>query len=108
MATIFALLAVWLRFWLRVRALASVRMRKQTVWGMLKSSRIVIGKTEKLTSEDILSVLNKAELNMNWVKTSIKRIVVLSNEWRTEYCVFDTGKEPLFQTQQWQDRPQNE
>ena len=64
-------------------------------------------KTEKLTSEDILSVLNKAEqyeLSQNQVYKKNSSFYPMNEELNIR--VFDTGKELLFQTQQWQDRPQ--
>ena len=64
-------------------------------------------KTEKLTTEDILAVLNKAEqyeLDQNLVYKKNSSLYPMNEE--VNIRVFDTSRELLFQTQKWQDTPQ--
>lgn len=107
-ATIFALLAV-LTALLIEGQLISLREneKQQTVVYAQVIADLLSEKTEKLTSEDILSVLNKAEqyeLDHNQVYKKNSSFYPMNEE--VNIRVFDTSKELLFQTQQWQDRPQ--
>ena len=107
-ATIFALLAVLTAILIEGQIIGLRDNEKnQTVVYAQVIADLLSEKTEKLTSEDILSVLNKAEqyeLNQNQVYKKNSSFYPMNEE--VNIRVFDTGKELLFQTQQWQDRPQ--
>ena len=107
-ATIFALLAVLTAILIEGQIIGlRENEKKQTVVYAQVIADLLSEKTEKLTSEDILSVLNKAEqyeLNQNQVYKKNSSFYPMNEE--VNIRVFDTGKELLFQTQQWQDRPQ--
>ena len=107
-ATIFALLAVLTAILIEGQLIGLRDNEKnQTVVYAQVIADLLSEKTEKLTSEDILSVLNKAEqyeLSQNQVYKKNSSFYPMNEELNIR--VFDTGKELLFQTQQWQDRPQ--
>ena len=107
-ATIFALLAVLTAILIEGQIIGlRENEKKQTVVYAQVIADLLSEKTEKLTSEDILSVLNKAEqyeLNQNQVYKKNSSFYPMNEE--VNIRVFDTSKELLFQTQQWQDRPQ--
>ena len=107
-ATIFALLAVLTAILIEGQSIGlRENEKKQTVVYAQVIADLLSEKTEKLTSEDILSVLNKAEqyeLSQNQVYKKNSSFYPMNEELNIR--VFDTGKELLFQTQQWQDRPQ--
>ena len=107
-ATIFALLAVLTAILIEGQIIGlRENEKKETVVYAQVIADLLSEKTEKLTSEDILSVLNKAEqyeLSQNQVYKKNSSFYPMNEELNIR--VFDTGKELLFQTQQWQDRPQ--
>ena len=107
-ATIFALLAVLTAILIEGQIIGlRENEKKQTVVYAQVIADLLSEKTEKLTSEDILSVLNKAEqyeLSQNQVYKKNSSFYPMNEE--VNIRVFDTGKELLFQTQNWQDRPQ--
>lgn len=107
-ATIFALLAVLTAILIEGQLIGLRDNEKnQTVVYAQVIADLLSEKTEKLTSEDILAVLNKAEqyeLDQNQVYKKNSSFYPMNEE--VNIRVFDTSKELLFQTQQWQDRPQ--
>ena len=107
-ATIFGLLAVLTAILIEGQIIGLRDNEKnQTVVYAQVIADLLSEKTEKLTSEDILEVLNKAEkyeLNQNQVYKKNSSFYPMNEELNIR--VFDTSKELLFQTQQWQDRPQ--
>ena len=107
-ATIFALLAVLTAILIEGQLIGLRDNEKnQTVVYAQVIADLLSEKTEKLTSEDILAVLNKAEqyeLDKNQVYKKNSSFYPMNEE--VNIRVFDTSKELLFQTQQWQDRPQ--
>ncbi len=107
-ATIFALLAVLTAILIEGQLIGLRDNEKnQTVVYAQVIADLLSEKTEKLTSEDILAVINKAEqyeLDKNQVYKKNSSFYPMNEE--VNIRVFDTSKELLFQTQQWQDRPQ--
>ena len=107
-ATIFALLGILTTILIHGQIMTLRENEKnQTVVYAQVIADLLSEKTENLTSEDILSVLNKAEqyeLNQNQVYKKNSSFYPMNEE--VNIRVFDTSKELLFQTQQWQDRPQ--
>ena len=107
-ATIFALMGILTTILIHGQIMTLRENEKnQTVVYAQVIADLLSEKTENLTSEDILSVLNKAEqyeLNQNQVYKKNSSFYPMNEE--VNIRVFDTSKELLFQTQQWQDRPQ--
>ncbi len=107
-ATIFGLLAVLTAILIEGQIIGLRENEKnQTVVYAQVVADLLSAKTEKLTKEDILEVLNKAEkyeLNQNQVYKKNSSFYPMNEE--VNIRVFDTSKELLFQTQNWQDRPQ--
>ena len=107
-ATIFGLLAVLTAILIEGQIIGLRDNEKnQTVVYAQVIADLLSEKTEKLTSEDILAVLNKAEqyeLKQNQLYKKNSSFYPMNEE--VNIRVFDTSKELLFQTQQWQDRPQ--
>ena len=107
-ATIFGLLAVLTAILIEGQIIGLRENEKnQTVVYAQVIADLLSEKTEKLTTEDILAVLNKAEqyeLDQNQVYKKNSSFYPMNEELNIR--VFDTSKELLFQTQQWQDRPQ--
>ena len=107
-ATIFGLLAVLTAILIEGQIIGLRENEKnQTVVYAQVVADLLSAKTEKLTTEDILAVLNKAEqyeLDQNLVYKKNSSFYPMNEELNIR--VFDTSKELLFQTQQWQDRPQ--
>lgn len=107
-ATIFGLLAVLTAILIEGQIIGLRENEKnQTVVYAQVVADLLSEKTEKLTIENILSVLNKAEqyeLDQNLVYKKNSSFYPMNEE--VNIRVFDTSKELLFQTQKWQDRPQ--
>ena len=107
-ATIFGLLAVLTAILIEGQIIGLRENEKnQTVVYAQVVADLLSEKTEKLTTEDILAVLNKAEqyeLDQNLVYKKNSSFYPMNEE--VNIRVFDTSKELLFQTQQWQDTPQ--
>lgn len=107
-ATIFGLLAVLTAILIEGQIIGLRENEKnQTVVYAQVVADLLSEKTEKLTTENILSVLNKAEqyeLDQNLVYKKNSNFYPMNEELNIR--VFDTSKELLFQTQKWQDRPQ--
>ena len=107
-ATIFGLLAVLTAILIEGQIIGLRDNEKnQTVVYAQVIADLLSEKTEKLTKEDILEVLNKAEkyeLDQNQVYKKNSSFYPMNEE--VNIRVFDTSKELLFQTQNWQDRPQ--
>lgn len=107
-ATIFALLAVLTAILIEGQLIGLRDNEKnQTVVYAQVVADLLSEKTEKLTTENILSVLNKAEqyeLDQNLVYKKNSSFYPMNEELNIR--VFDTSKELLFQTQKWQDTPQ--
>ena len=107
-ATIFALLAVLTAILIEGQIIGLRENEKnQTVVYAQVVADLLSVKTEKLTTEDILAVLNKAEqyeLNQNLVYKKNSSLYPMNEE--VNIRVFDTSRELLFQTQKWQDTPQ--
>lgn len=107
-ATIFGLLAVLTAILIEGQIIGLRENEKnQTVIYAQVVADLLSEKTEKLTTENILSVLNKAEqyeLDQNLVYKKNSNFYPMNEE--VNIRVFDTSKELLFQTQNWQDRPQ--
>ncbi len=107
-ATIFGLLAVLTAILIEGQIIGLRENEKnQTVIYAQVVADLLSEKTEKLTTENILSVLNKAEqyeLDQNLVYKKNSSFYPMNEELNIR--VFDTSKELLFQTQKWQDTPQ--
>ena len=107
-ATIFGLLAVLTAILIEGQIIGLRENEKnQTVVYAQVVADLLSAKTEKLTTEDILAVLNKAEqyeLNQNLVYKKNSSFYPMNEE--VNIRVFDTSRELLFQTQNWQDTPQ--
>lgn len=107
-ATIFGLLAVLTAILIEGQIIGLRENEKnQTVVYAQVVADLLSEKTEKLTTENILSVLNKAEqyeLDQNLVYKKNSSFYPMNEELNIR--VFDTSKELLFQTQKWQDTPQ--
>ena len=107
-ATIFGLLAVLTAILIEGQIIGlRENEKKQTVVYAQVVADLLSAKTEKLTTEDILAVLNKAEqyeLNQNLVYKKNSSFYPMNEE--VNIRVFDTSRELLFQTQNWQDTPQ--
>ena len=107
-ATIFGLLAVLTAILIEGQIIGLRENEKnQTVVYAQVVADLLSEKTEKLTTEDVLAVLNKAEqyeLDQNLVYKKNSSFYPMNEE--VNIRVFDTSKELLFQTQQWQDTPQ--
>ena len=107
-ATIFGLLAVLTAILIEGQIIGLRENEKnQTVVYAQVVADLLSEKTEKLTKEDILEVLNKAEkyeLDQNQVYKKNSSFYPMNEE--VNIRVFDTSRELLFQTQNWQDTPQ--
>ena len=107
-ATIFGLLAVLTAVLIEGQIIGLRENEKnQTVLYAQVVADLLSEKTEKLTTEDILAVLNKAEqyeLDQNLVYKKNSSFYPMNEE--VNIRVFDTSRELLFQTQRWQDTPQ--
>ena len=107
-ATIFGLLAVLTAILIEGQIIGLRENEKnQTVVYAQVVADLLSVKTEKLTTEDILAVLNKAEqyeLDQNLVYKKNNSLYPMNEE--VNIRVFDTSRELLFQTQNWQDTPQ--
>ena len=107
-ATIFGLLAVLTAILIEGQIIGLRENEKnQTVVYAQVVADLLSAKTEKLTTEDILAVLNKAEqyeLDQNLVYKKNSSFYPMNEE--VNIRVFDTSRELLFQTQRWQDTPQ--
>ena len=107
-ATIFGLLAVLTAILIEGQIIGLRETEKnQTVIYAQVVADLLSEKTEKLTTEDILAVLNKAEqyeLNQNLVYKKNSSFYPMNEE--VNIRVFDTSRELLFQTQNWYDTPQ--
>ena len=107
-ATIFGLLAVLTAILIEGQIIGLRENEKnQTVVYAQVVADLLSAKTEKLTKEDILEVLNKAEkyeLDQNQVYKKNSSFYPMNEE--VNIRVFDTSRELLFQTQKWQDTPQ--
>ena len=107
-ATIFGLLAVLTAILIEGQIIGLRENEKnQTVVYAQVVADLLSAKTEKLTTEDILAVLNKAEqyeLDQNLVYKKNSSFYPMNEE--VNIRVFDTSRELLFQTQNWQDTPQ--
>ena len=107
-ATIFGLLAVLTAILIEGQIIGLRETEKnQTVIYAQVVADLLSEKTEKLTTEDILAVLNKAEqyeLNQNLVYKKNSSFYPMNEE--VNIRVFDTSRELLFQTQNWHDTPQ--
>ena len=107
-ATIFGLLAVLTAILIEGQIIGLRENEKnQTVVYAQVVADLLSEKTEKLTTENILSVLNKAEqyeLDQNLVYKKNSSFYPMNEE--VNIRVFDTSRELLFQTQKWQDTPQ--
>ena len=107
-ATIFGLLAVLTAILIEGQIIGLRENEKnQTVVYAQVVADLLSAKTEKLTTEDILAVLNKAEqyeLDQNLVYKKNSSFYPMNEE--VNIRVFDTSRELLFQTQKWQDTPQ--
>ena len=107
-ATIFGLLAVLTAILIEGQIIGLRENEKnQTVVSAQVVADLLSVKTEKLTTEDILAVLNKAEqyeLDQNLVYKKNSSLYPMNEE--VNIRVFDTSRELLFQTQKWQDTPQ--
>ena len=107
-ATIFGLLAVLTAILIEGQIIGLRENEKnQTVVYAQVVADLLSVKTEKLTTEDILAVLNKAEqyeLDQNLVYKKNSSLYPMNEE--VNIRVFDTSRELLFQTQKWQDTPQ--
>ena len=107
-ATIFGLLAVLTAILIEGQIIGLRENEKnQTVLYAQVVADLLSEKTEKLTTEDILAVLNKAEqyeLDQNLVYKKNSSFYPMNEE--VNIRVFDTSRELLFQTQRWQDTPQ--
>ena len=107
-ATIFGLLAVLTAILIEGQIIGLRENEKnQTVVYAQVIADLLSAKTEKLTKEDILEVLNKAEkyeLDQNQVYKKNSSFYPMNEE--VNIRVFDTSRELLFQTQNWQDTPQ--
>ena len=107
-ATIFGLLAVLTAILIEGQIIGLRENEKnQTVVYAQVVADLLSVKTEKLTTEDILAVLNKAEqyeLDQNLVYKKNSSFYPMNEE--VNIRVFDTSRELLFQTQNWQDTPQ--
>ena len=104
-ATIFGLLAVLTAILIEGQIIGLRENEKnQTVVYAQVVADLLSAKTEKLTTEDILAVLNKAEqyeLDQNLVYKKNSSFYPMNEE--VNIRVFDTSRELLFQTQNWQD-----
>ena len=107
-ATIFGLLAVLTTILIEGQIIGLRDNEKnQTVVYAQVVADLLSEKTEKLTTEDVLAVLNKAEqyeLNQNLVYKKNSSFYPMNEE--VNIRVFDTSRELLFQTQNWHDTPQ--
>ena len=107
-ATIFGLLAVLTAILIEGQIIGlRENEKKQTVVYAQVVADLLSEKTEKLTTEDILAVLNKAEqyeLDQNLVYKKNSSFYPMNEE--VNIRVFDTSRALLFQTQKWQDTPQ--
>ena len=107
-ATIFGLLAVLTAILIEGQIIGLRENEKnQTVVYAQVVADLLSAKTEKLTTGDILAVLNKAEqyeLDQNLVYKKNSSLYPMNEE--VNIRVFDTSRELLFQTQKWQDTPQ--
>lgn len=107
-ATIFALLALLTTILIKAQTYALRENEKnQTVIYAQVIADLLSEQTEKLQIEDILSVLNKAEQYKHVQHQVYKKnssFYPVNEE--VNIRIFDTGRELLFQTQQWQDIPQ--
>ena len=107
-AAIFGLLAVLTAILIEGQIIGLRENEKnQTVVYAQVVADLLSVKTEKLTTEDILAVLNKAEqyeLDQNLVYKKNSSLYPMNEE--VNIRVFDTSRELLFQTQKWQDTPQ--
>ena len=107
-ATIFGLLAVLTAILIEGQIIGLRENEKnQTVIYAQVVADLLSEKTEKLTTEDILAVLNKAEqyeLDQNLVYKKNSSFYPMNEE--VNIRVFDTSRALLFQTQKWQDTPQ--
>ena len=107
-ATIFALLALLTTILIKAQTYALRENEKnQTVIYAQVIADLLSEQTEKLQIEDILSVLNKAE-QYEHVQHQVykKNSSFYPVNEEVNIRIFDTGRELLFQTQQWQDIPQ--
>ena len=107
-ATIFALLALLTTILIKAQTYALRENEKnQTVIYAQVIADLLSEQTEKLQIEDILSVLNKAE-KYEHVQHQVykKNSSFYPVNEEVNIRIFDTGRELLFQTQQWQDIPQ--
>ena len=107
-ATIFALLALLTTILIKAQTYALRENEKnQTVFYAQVIADLLSEQTEKLQIEDILSVLNKAE-QYEHVQHQVykKNSSFYPVNEEVNIRIFDTGRELLFQTQQWQDIPQ--
>ena len=107
-ATIFALLALLTTILIKAQTYALRENEKnQTVIYAQVIADLLSEQTEKLQIENILSVLNKAEQYKHVQHQVYKKnssFYPVNEE--VNIRIFDTGRELLFQTQQWQDIPQ--
>ena len=107
-ATIFALLALLTTILIKAQTYALRENEKnQTVIYAQVIADLLSEQTEKLQIENILSVLNKAEQyehDQHQVYKKNSSFYPVNEE--VNIRIFDTGRELLFQTQQWQDIPQ--
>lgn len=107
-ATIFALLALLTTILIKAQTYALRENEKnQTVIYAQVIADLLSEQTEKLQIEDILSLLNKAE-QYEHVQHQVykKNSSFYPVNEEVNIRIFDTGRELLFQTQQWQDIPQ--
>ena len=107
-ATIFALLALLTTILIKAQTFALRENEKnQTIIYAQVIADLLSEQTEKLQIEDILSVLNKAE-QYEHVQHQVykKNSSFYPVNEEVNIRIFDTGRELLFQTQQWQDIPQ--
>lgn len=107
-ATIFALLALLTTILIKAQTYALRENEKnQTIIYAQVIADLLSEQTEKLQIEDILSVLNKAE-QYEHVQHQVykKNSSFYPVNEEVNIRIFDTGRELLFQTQQWQDIPQ--
>ena len=107
-ATIFALLALLTTILIKAQTYALRENEKnQTVIYAQVIADLLSEQTEKLQIENILSVLNKAE-QYEHVQHQVykKNSSFYPVNEEVNIRIFDTGRELLFQTQQWQDIPQ--
>ena len=107
-ATIFALLALLTTILIKAQTYALRENEKnQTIIYAQVIADLLSEQTEKLQIEDVLSVLNKAE-QYEHVQHQVykKNSSFYPVNEEVNIRIFDTGRELLFQTQQWQDIPQ--